>query len=877
LKPYRVPLVSKEEGRMAEPPEFGAQLRRYRERSGLSQEALADLTQLAATGVAALERGRRRRPYPDTVRRLADALALSPEERATFGAAARPTGDSIAEALRQTPMTNIKLPRTRLIGREQAVAALTELVAEQPGRLVTLTGIGGSGKTRLALAVAAAVGGRFPGGTWLIELAPLTDPALVPEAVAAALELPEMPDVPLLGQIEAALGHRSVLLLLDNCEHLLDACAAFVERLLSACAGLRILATSREPLQIAGERQWRVLPLALPEPDVGSAPATVGAGAAVQLFVDRAQAVDAAFHLTMENARAVAEICTRLGGLPLAIELAAAWVRVLTVAQIRDRLDDSLRMLRGNARALPTRHQTMRATLEWSYGLLTAAEQWLLRRLSVFVDGCELEAVEAVAVGDDLPADRMLHLVSGLVDKSLLLVEDEADGRRYRLLEPVRQFAVGLAPAAEREAVQARQATWYTALAEQATLQLRGPEQLTWIARLRRELGNLREVLAWANAHDEAEMQARLAVALSLFIEGLTYLSDSRQALARVLARPPGAVSPALRRQALLAAGRQAPGRGDPEGAVALLNACLADARAAGDQAVTAEALAYLGLAHFKRGAAAAALASLQESLALAREHDDNLAIALALFLLGSAAIVGADYPRARRLLQESLERYQRAGHLRYIAAARTQLGIATAMLGERREAATLLREGMAGHLAVGDRLFISFRLRQLAAVLADMLPQEAIRLVGAAEALRERLGGTLAPLDRAIVERTLATAGAYLSPIEAARHLEEGRALTLEEAVAAAVNAAERLAEATEVSLVPSLAGALESLTAREHDVARLVAEGYTDRQMAESLGISVRTVGSHVQHLLAKLGLHSRWQVADWAQAQIGGTPPS
>ena len=452
--------------------DFGAQLRRYREGAGLTQEALAERAGLAPSAVAALERGRRKRPYPHTVRRLAAALRLDPEQRAPFEAAGHRPRTSGVPALpvdetagragagredvrgqgreetvagQPAPPSNLPAPRTALFGRAGEAAAVADLVGRGEECLITLTGVGGVGKTRLALQVAVALRdrpGAFPGGVWLVELAPVADPTLVPHAVAAALGVREAPGEAPLDALVTFARPRALLLVLDNCEHLLDACAALAERLLAACPAMRILATSREPLQVAGEVQRRVAPLAVPDPDQPSPVEDLAGYPAVQLFVARARAVAPDFALTPETAAAVAQVCARLAGIPLALELAAARVGVLSAAQIAARLDDCLRLLTGGSRAGPTRQQTLRAALDWSHDLVAAPERVAFRRLAVFAGGFDLEAAEAVCgdvggrrAGDAtapgasrppppvLRPSEVLDALSHLVHRSLVVAE----------------------------------------------------------------------------------------------------------------------------------------------------------------------------------------------------------------------------------------------------------------------------------------------------------------------------------------------------------------------------------------------------------------------------------------------------------------------
>jgi predicted ATPase len=361
---------------------------------------------------------------------------------------------------------NLPTHATALVGRDREVADLRQLLLSDDGRLVTLTGVGGCGKTRLALGVASSLIGSFKDGVWLVELAALADPLLVPQAVASVLGVRERSDRALLDVLVAHLARRQVLLVLDNCEHLVKACAELADTLLHGCPGVRLLATSREPLHIAGERAWRVPSLAIPDPRAIVPPDELARYSAAQLFVERAQAVQANFGVTPRSAPVLAAICARLEGLPLAIELAAAWVRALGVEQILERLDDAVGLLVGGSRLAPSQ-QTMRATLDWSYGLLAPPEQIVFRRLAVFVGGWSLEAAEEVCSGSGVAPREVLGLLTGLVDASLVQV-DEQDGRaRYRLLEPVRQYAQAqLEASGELDAVRHQHVSYFESFAE---------------------------------------------------------------------------------------------------------------------------------------------------------------------------------------------------------------------------------------------------------------------------------------------------------------------------------------------------------------------------------------------------------------------------
>jgi len=853
-----------------QPPAFGEQLRTYRARAGLTQEALAERVGLAASTISALERGARRRPYPHTRQWLAEALGLSKAEQAAFFAERPVARAAGAESSTPSPpaRTNLPAPRTPLIGRAREAAALRALILQDQTRLVTLTGVGGCGKTRLALQVAADLQAALPGGAWLAELAPITDPGVVPQAVAAALGIQDTSAAPLVDTLLTWLGRQPLLLVLDNCEHLVDACAELAERLLSSCPSLRLLATSREPLQVAGERQWRVPALAAPELDEAVALAELAAYPAVQLFVVRAQAVAPGFRLTEANAATIGQVCARLEGLPLALELAAARARVLAIEQILDRLDDALRLLTGGGRAAPTRQQTMRAALDWSYSLLTPAEQAVFERLAVFAGGCDLEAAEAACIGADLPPDEVLDVLSRLVDKSLLLVEERTATARYRLLEPVRQYALArLKDSGGLELVRAAHAAHYRALADRAAPALRGPAQVAWLNRLEGERDNLRAALHYAASSGEVESALRLAVALAPFWDAHGHLSEGRRWLDTLLASPLAAAVPAtLRARTLLAGGRLAQWQTDLEAAAVLLEECLALARPLHDRPLIAEALVYLGAVRRRQGSLASSVLLLEQSLALYGDADDPWGVALALTTLAVTIRFQGDAARSATLLEESLELFRQVGDVRWIAITLTMLGYALLRQGGPDRAGRLILEGLAGHRAVGDRAFLIFGLLDMAAVYAAQgQPRRAARMLGAMAALCETLGVGLAPMNRADHDPVVVTLRGQLGEPDFERAWTAGRALTLDqalqEALAPVAPASSRLAAAT------SPGGPPEPLTSREEEVARLLARGLTDRQIADALVISIRTVGVHVQHLIAKLGVRSRWQVADWA----------
>ncbi len=446
---------------------------------------------------------------------------------------------------------NLPATTTALVGREGDVRDLRQTVLDGHGRLVTLTGAGGSGKTRLGLAVGADLVSSFPDGVWLVSLASVEDPQLVPSAVASVFNLRERPDESLRDVLITYLAQRQLLLLLDNCEHLVDASAELVASLRHSSPRLRILATSREPLHVDGEVAWRVQPLAFPDPGASPPFEQLDQYPAMQLFAARAAAVHGDFAVTSTTAPVVAAICARVAGLPLAIELAAASVRVLGVNEILERLDDAFDLLVGGTRTAPGRQQTMQAALDWSYRLLTPPAQVVFRRLAVFAGGCSLEAAEAVCCDGEIAGRHVLGLLTRLVDTSLVQV-DTLDGRaRYRLLEPVRQYAQQrLLTSGEAPAVAGRHASYFLELAEQAETELHGPRQTTWLNRLARDHDNLRAASRCASEAGETERLLRVGAALFIFWMAKGFLSEGRRWLDPLLAENQTVGTPGTRLRA---------------------------------------------------------------------------------------------------------------------------------------------------------------------------------------------------------------------------------------------------------------------------------------------------------------------------------------
>jgi predicted ATPase/class 3 adenylate cyclase len=722
---------------------------------------------------------------------------------------------------------NLPVQLTSFIGREREMGEVKDLLAQ--ARLLTLTGSGGCGKTRLALQVAADLLEDYPDGVWLIELAVLTDPALVPATVATALGVHEEPGRPTLTTLAEALKSRTLLLVLDNCEHVVGACAQLAETLLRACPNVRILATSREALGIAGETAWRVPSLSLPQSHELSETdvlARITQYEAVRLFIERAEAASSDFTVTPQNARAIAQICRRLDGIPLAIELAAARVTVLSVEQIADRLDDRFRLLTGGSRTALPRQQTLRAMMDWSYELLNARERTLFRRLSAFAGGFTLEAAEAICADEEIQSAEVLDLLTNLVSKSLVVFEERDEEARYRFLETVRQYARDkLLETGEAAQVRERHRNWFLALAERAESALQGPEQVRWLERLETEHDNLRAALEWSSS--DLEIGLRLAGALWFFWYLRGYVSEGREWLKHLLAKTAQAPTP-LRAKALYGASMLARAQDDYAQATALLEESLALYRALKDKHGVASVLGNLGVIAFARGeydratklheeslehfrelretvGIASALSELgnialyqddiaraerllEESLALSRTAQDDQGIALALRRLG--AVRREDRARAKALLQESLELYQKLGAVPGLASVLNSLGMVALSEGDYKRAKELLRESLLRYRDVGDKWHIALcvdRLARVAGVQGDW--EQAARLLGAEEALREAIGAPLPPSEHEGHDQTLKLAHERLGEESFAAAWADGYAMKLDQAITYALS----------------------------------------------------------------------------------------
>jgi predicted ATPase/class 3 adenylate cyclase len=735
--------------------------------------------------------------------------------------------------------TNLPAQPTPFLGRERELTRAVALL--RPGtdrpdpspRLLTLTGPGGIGKTRLALQVAAELLDSFSDGAWFVDLAPLTDPALVPSVIATALGVQEEGDRPLLASLIADLQNKRLLLVLDNFEQV-AAGAATVADLLAACPGLAVLATSRTRLRLRGEQELAVPPLALPEPGRPPSLERLTQYEAVALFIARARELRPDFAVTNENAPAVAAICARLDGLPLAIELAAARVKLLPPQAMLPRLERRLGLLTGGAWDLPVRQRTMRDAIAWSHDLLSEEEQTLFRRLAVFAGGCTMEAAEAVA-GSDGGLDVLTGLAA-LVDGSLLREGEDPSGEpRFTMLETIREYALERLEASdEATPIRQRHTDWCLAFADRAPAGLAGSEQESWLGRVDAEHDNLRAALGWGRERGEVEQGLGIVVGLCPFWQMRGHLTEGRRWLASVLAGSAGAANE-TRSLALLCAGALAWRQGDAVPARTLFEEALALSRALGDRPGTGRALGNLGQVEWEQGNLPRAEALSEEALAIFRALGDTRGIAIGLLNLGALT---TDAERARALNEESLALHRALEDRHGIAHVLNNLGVLARNAGDDGRARTLYEESLAlsraledprgialalynlGMLAwelgdvgraggyydealtllreLGDRALIASCLEAIAEMAAPGQPSAAARLYGAAEALREAIGVPPRADYEASMRAAVTAVGAALGEEAFADAWAAGRAMSPEAASASAVAVARDLASPT-------------------------------------------------------------------------------
>ncbi len=780
------------------------------------------------------------------------------------------------------PLGGLPAQPTPFIGRDTERMLLRVLLRRADVRLLTLSGPGGAGKTRLALQVAAELRDDFADGVAFVGLAAISDPALITPTIAKALGVIDSGDQPLIARVSDALHEQHLLLVLDNFEHLLPA-APGIAALLAAAPGLKVLATSRAALHLAWEREFPVPPLAVPNRRMLPSLEQLQQYDAVRLFVTRAQSVSANFALTAENAPAVAEICRRLDGLPLAIELAVARIKMFTLPALLARLDDRLTLLTGGPKDLPLRQQTLRATIDWSYNLLEPAERTLFARLGVFAGGCTLAAAEAVCGGWELgvaswgagvtPPTPILDGLESLVNKSLLQQTHGYAGEpRFGMLEILREYALEqLAASGEWAAIRRQHAAVFLALAEAAAPALEGADQAAWLARLQQEHDNLRAALRWAVEQGETAIGLRFAAALRLFWFMRGYLTEGRERLAQILAL--GAISERAHAQALDCAGFLARYQGDYAAATGLIGESLAIWRGLGHTQGVADALSNLGYVMLHQGDYPAACALYEESLGLNDALGNQQGRADGLSHLGAAAFYQGEVVAAEQLHEESLAIWRALGDIEGIAYALYNLGDVALSRADAAAAALRFRESLTASVELAWPWGIVSAVEGAAGLAAvHGRPHTSLRLAGFAARLRKTVAIPPALAREQVLARRLEPARRALAEPASVAAWAAGEALALEQAVAdafaeLAASAAAGAARAEPPEPAPEAFG---GLTAREREVAALVVEGHSNREIAALLVVGLKTVEAHVTRILTKLGFSSRAQIAAWAVAK-------
>ncbi|SEM33554.1 ATP-binding protein [Nonomuraea pusilla] len=775
----------------------------------------------------------------------------------------------VTRASRRRPTGRLPAEVTSFVGRRHEVSEVKRLLSSS--RAVTLAGMGGVGKTRLAQRVGQEVCRAFRDGVWLVELAALENPGMLPRVVLEGLEVRDRTASPPMQVLVDHLRGKQALVILDNCEHLVEACATLVGTLLRAAPELRVLATSRQALGIAGESTMPVSTLPLPEPG-GPRPSveSLMQWDAVRLFTERAQAVLPTFTVTPGNQDQVTEICRLLDGLPLGIELAAVRLRALSVQQLLDRLDDRFRLLTSGSRATLPRHQTLRALIDWSYGLCSEKERLLWDRVSVFAGDLDLDAAEAVCSGDGLAREEIMDLVIGLVEKSVLIREEHRPGVRYRLLDTVRQYGrERLAESGQEGALRRRHRDYYRDLAARARRELFGPAQVDWFTRLHLEHANLRTALEHS-VTEQDEARTGLAMASDLLYHWITsyYLGEGRNWLERLLAAH--TEKDDVRGRGLWAAAWLAVLEADTDSAARLLDESRRIGDLLGDESVRAYVALYSGMIEMWRGETRAAVGLYEEALAGHRACGDPAGTALALIRLSLACSFLGDSPRAIALGEECLALCDAHGEGWHRAYTTMALGVEVWRQGDADRAADLEKQSLAFNRSLDDPLGAGVNLEVLAWIAATQGHfQRAARLLGAVDTLWRTTGaslsgyGHLAEYHDACERAT----GDALGEQAYAAAFTRGARLPYDDALGYALQ--EDTKEEGAQDRKPGRADQ-QPLTRREMEIAQLVAQGMTNKEIAATLVIAQRTAEGHVEHILTKLGFNSRAQVAGWIGAR-------
>jgi predicted ATPase/DNA-binding CsgD family transcriptional regulator len=776
------------------------------------------------------------------------------------------------------PVVDLPVPVTRFVGRRAELGQVRRRLEEC--RLLTLTGVGGVGKTRLAVEAARAASRAFPGGVRMVDLSAVTEAGQVPQAVANALGVVDRSTRRPVDKLVDHLGDGEVLLVLDNCEHVIDTCAAFLAEILGRTHGLKVLATSRRNLGIDGEHLFAVPPLAVPDEWQLSTTDTLAECDAVQLLVDRASALQPGFALSAANRLAAARLCARLDGLPLAIELAATRLRTLSLEQLVDRLEGRFALLTGGNRAAGQRQQTLKAVMDWSHSLCSASERLLWARLSVFTGGFDLEAAEGVCVGGALAGEQILDVLDRLVAQSIVVSDPGEDGVRFRLLETIRQYGrERLAELGEEADLLRRHRDHYLGVARTVAGWWCTPRQRAGLARLRAEHGNLRAALEVSLADPDAVPVAlSLTSALRHHWYADAFLGEGRGWLDQALDRPPSpAVDPAdyavARLDALWVAAWVSLLQGDDAIALARLDECDALARRLGDSRAAGYVLSLRGTAWLFSGDLAGAVQAFEAGLAIFERLGDTEGLLWGLFQHAiSLSHQGISAP-AQAICRRSIQISESLGEQLCRSYALWVLGFDTWRQGDLDSASRWAETGLAIHQSFNDPVGAALIIELMSWIAAsrDDLAGAA-RLQSTAESVWALIGTTLAAFGSPLQSHRDACAERIrcgLDDATARAERERGRCRTVEAAIASILDLAHGAAPAS-----PGAKGS-GSLTAREWEVARLLAQGMSNRAIAAQLVISQRTVDGHVERILAKLGFSARTQVAAWVATRDPAHP--
>jgi len=759
---------------------------------------------------------------------------------------------------------------TEFVGRRAELTLIRQALGS--ARLVTLTGPGGIGKTRLALQAADGARRAFRDGAWLAELGGLRDPALLVPEVARSLGLSDQSGRWAVVNLSDYLADRQLLLVADQCEHLADACAVLVDALLRACPGLRIIATSRHVLGVAGEVTVAVPPMTVPPVTIRAGPENLLRYEAVRLFAGRAAAVLPGFALDAESAPAVAGVCRRLDGIPLAIELAAVRLRSLSPGQILSRLGPRFQLLSSGTLADAPRHQTLQAALEWSYDLLTGAEQSMWRRVSVFAGSFDLDAAEAVCAGERIAAGEIADLIDALVAKSILSRGAGPGKARYRLLDTVGEFGLyKLRAGGGERALRLRHRDWFAALA--ARQEAFGPGRARWLTALDADHENLRVALEFSlSAPQEAGVGAKMACDLWRYWETHGHLTEGRRILTALLDKLDQAA--VARPRALWVAGYLAIVQADLTASRALLEAGLSAASSAGDVTAMAYASTLLGLALSDLGESDQGQALAERSLMLHRQSADQVGVVLALAQLGFIHLCAGELEAAADRYSGCARLAEGSGNTWYETYGRWGLGVVAWLLADHGRAAGQVCAALRAARDMDDSIGIALCLDALAWVAASQTSAaRSATLLAAADAVWAAIPAVLPPGLRVHHDAALGAVHTRISESACRAALAKGTAMGQAEAIAFALGESARPAPQPDRTQAGASSG---QLTRREQDVAMLVARGLSNGQIAAALVISARTVEKHIQHIMDKLGLSNRAQIAAWSAARPPAPPP-